>query len=236
MDVGVHCPLSSCLTLTFLPISCPYCRKKFCESHFLPSQHACSAPGSSSKHLSDSELVRLVARANPGTDRTPCQSKGCKGKSLQVGKQGMGISVAEGSSAGVSHAAPRCERCGGLFCMKHRSAISHKCTVLAPITEGKARLQAADERKRRAQEILAKNFPGRSTGASVKSGGPAFKAQAAVVTSEGVPMGKDTPSSSQSGGSQAGLGKDVSEEQLQSLETGITPTEPGEDGAHFPQR
>ncbi|CEH15797.1 ARSENITE INDUCUBLE RNA ASSOCIATED PROTEIN AIP-1-RELATED [Ceraceosorus bombacis] len=148
----------------------------------------------------------------------------------------MGISVAEGSNAGVSHAAPRCERCGGLFCMKHRSATSHKCTVPAPITEGNARLQAAEERKRRAQEMLAKNFPGRSTGASVKSGGPAFKTQVAVVASEGVPMGKDVPSSSLSGGSQASSGKDVSEEQSQSLEAGITPTEPGEDRAHSPER
>ena len=28
----------------FLPFSCPACRQSFCQPHFLPSQHACSAP------------------------------------------------------------------------------------------------------------------------------------------------------------------------------------------------
>lgn len=114
MEVGEHCKLSSCLTLTFLPINCPYCRSLFCQSHFLPSQHDCKAPGAAEADhtLSETEILKRVQRANErrrviqqggeagrsaqvqgmdekeekdaGPSKLPCQKAGCKQFSLQL--------------------------------------------------------------------------------------------------------------------------------------------------------
>lgn len=66
MDIGEHCTLGSCAILTFLPITCPYCRALFCQSHFLPLQHSCQAPGAADadRTLSDTEILKRVQRAN----------------------------------------------------------------------------------------------------------------------------------------------------------------------------
>lgn len=111
MEIGEHCTLKSCASLTFLPIACPYCRSSFCQSHFLPLQHACQAPGAAEadRTLSDSEILKRIQRANTRRkqvqgsthdaqsssssgsldvseppNRLPCQLKGCKRFSLQM--------------------------------------------------------------------------------------------------------------------------------------------------------
>lgn len=50
----------------------------------------------------------------------------------------------------------------------HRSVTSHKCAAPAPPTEGQQRIVDAEERKRRAREIISRNFPGRSGGSGAK--------------------------------------------------------------------
>ena len=41
-NVGVHCALSSCHRLDFLPVACPRCRLRFCAAHHTPEGHACA--------------------------------------------------------------------------------------------------------------------------------------------------------------------------------------------------
>lgn len=160
---GVHCALAECGRLSFLPLRCASCTAKFCEQHFLPEQHRCAAPGAQSRSLSDAALAARMADANSGSSelRVPCQKPGCKRFSLQVN-----------SSSKLSHTAPRCERCGALFCMtyaaeadgadsRHRSVAAHGCTAPAPRTEGQKRLDAAQARKEHARKVLAKHFPER---------------------------------------------------------------------------
>lgn len=151
MEFGTNCHLSTCLHLSFLPLSCPYCHHSFCESHFLPRQHACTAPGSANNVLSSNEVLKRVLRANPastrgpgsaigdGGARLPCQKRGCKKFSLEVGKEDSGSNGASNSRAGqegaqarvvvkdgtdvqtsgraFEHAAPTCVNCKGLYCM-----------------------------------------------------------------------------------------------------------------------
>lgn len=153
MEIGEHCKLSSCLTLTFLPVNCPYCRSRFCQSHFLPSQHDCKAPGAAEadRTLSETEILKRVQRANErrrevqqgessgqaaardqeesdkaGPAKLPCQRAGCKQFSLQLDpttlnstKSAVNVSQQDGGhqSSKVIHAAPRCDRCKGFFCM-----------------------------------------------------------------------------------------------------------------------
>jgi hypothetical protein len=151
MEIGEHCHLSSCLILTFLPVNCPYCRVLFCQSHFLPSQHDCTAPGAAEadRTLSETEILKRVQRANerrrelqtggsgstaPGIDDTtaagpsklPCQRTGCKKFSLELDPASrpnqtapLNVSQRDGThrNTTVIHAAPRCDRCRGFFCM-----------------------------------------------------------------------------------------------------------------------
>lgn len=78
--------------------------------------------------LSESELAKRVLKASRGSEaglkgRLPCQRRGCKGFSLEVGGQVSGGAGATGmaiKSGGdmVQHRAPSCERCKGLFCSR----------------------------------------------------------------------------------------------------------------------
>ena len=168
MEIGEHCTLSTCGRLSFLPVSCPLCTTTFCESHFLPEQHRCAKAASTSKVLSDDELLQRIATSG-SFGRLPCQKQGCRKLSFQVQTQRAPASPASASSSlsgsnprrAFTHAAPRCERCKGLFCAIHRSASSHGCAAPAPLTEGQLKLKAIEDRKKKAAAVLAKNFPNR---------------------------------------------------------------------------
>ncbi|SPO26745.1 uncharacterized protein UTRI_04053_B [Ustilago trichophora] len=167
MEIGEHCAFSTCGRLSFLPVSCPLCTTTFCESHFLPEQHSCTKAASTSTILSDDELLRRIASTG-SSGRLPCQKRGCKKLSFEVEKQSTSASSSSQvppapSRRAFTHAAPRCERCKGLFCATHRSAPSHGCTAPAPLTEGQLKIKAMEERKKKAAAILAKNFPNRKT-------------------------------------------------------------------------
>lgn len=162
MEIGTHCALSDCGRLSFLPISCPLCTTTFCESHFLPEQHSCSNASSTIKNLSDHDLLRQLASAD-SSGRLPCQKSGCKKLSFEVQKQPLDAPTRNLTKTAFTHAAPRCERCKGLFCAAHRSAVSHGCSAPAPMTEGQMKIKAMQERKKKAAEVLAKNFPNRKT-------------------------------------------------------------------------
>lgn len=130
---GEHCAYRACGTLSFLPIACPQCTARFCEKHAQPEQHACVRP------------LRVPTPCD--TMRRRCELPGCPRWSLQV----------EGTA--LAHRAPRCERCQGLFCMRHRSAIAHKCTAPPPPTAHQQRQASAAARRAKSQAITSKHFP-----------------------------------------------------------------------------
>ncbi|KDN37742.1 hypothetical protein K437DRAFT_229024 [Tilletiaria anomala UBC 951] len=152
MEYGTNCSLGTCSRLSFLPINCTYCKATFCEDHHFPDRHTCAAPST----LASRERN---AAASP---RKACEAKGCDAFTLEVDTS------SRTSVGGFTHAAPRCERCRGSFCMAHRSFGSHDCKAPVILTEGQKKILAAEERKRKAQEILKKNFPGRGAAAKPK--------------------------------------------------------------------
>ncbi|KAE8257480.1 hypothetical protein A4X13_0g2329 [Tilletia indica] len=176
MEYGIHCRLADCNRLDFLPVKCPACKEPFCDTHYLPPAHQCTAPGAS--EFQPEEFVDPAARkAASSTVRTPCPVPGCKRFTLNVeeqkgGKPGGSQQAGSSSSAGsgssgseqkaFTHTAPRCYRCQGLFCPDHRPLPAHGCTVPPPKTEGQRKGEAADDRKRRAQELMSKHFPSKA--------------------------------------------------------------------------
>ncbi|KAK0536203.1 hypothetical protein OC835_002101 [Tilletia horrida] len=145
MEYGTHCRLPECNRLDFLPISCPACREQFCNSHYLPAAHACSAPGAQA--LAEPALVDPEARkAASTTSRPPCPIKGCKRLTLLVEPQKTTVGAWQAAA-------------GATYSSTHRDPSAHGCTAPTPKTEGQRRGELVDERKRRAQELLAKHFP-----------------------------------------------------------------------------
>lgn len=94
MEIGQHCAFSTCGRLSFLPVACPLCTTTFCESHFLPEQHRCAKAASTSKVLSDDELLQRIA-ASGSSGRLPCQKQGCKKLSFEVQTQPATASPAQ---------------------------------------------------------------------------------------------------------------------------------------------
>lgn len=159
MEFGHHCELSTCSRLSFLPITCPYCKAAFCESHYLTDQHACASAESTESVLSEEVFLQRLAASDAG-GRLPCQRKGCKSLSFQLQTQPTASPTAStGSHKVFTHTAPRCDRCKGFFCAAHRSAPRHGCTSAAPLTEGQLKLKAVQDRKAKAASVLAKHFP-----------------------------------------------------------------------------
>ncbi|KAL9936758.1 hypothetical protein V8E36_003993 [Tilletia maclaganii] len=175
MEHGTHCHLSDCNRLDFLPVRCPLCSEEFCFQHHLPKAHNCQAPGAS-EPKEDTFVDPAARKAASTSARTPCPVPGCKRLTLQVEGRTptpAGVAAQSRSSSAqatptarqdeartaFTHAAPRCYRCQGLFCPEHRVPATHGCTAAAPKTEGQIRAEVADERKRRAQELLSKHFP-----------------------------------------------------------------------------
>ncbi len=107
MEHGVHCTLSSCNRLSFLPIPCQYCTRTFCEAHHLPDEHSCDAPSRPQAAAGGSSTVVQQQQT-----RKKCEAKDCKAFSLELLPQ-----AAAKAGAGFTHSAPRCERCQGSFCM-----------------------------------------------------------------------------------------------------------------------
>ncbi|KAK0530361.1 hypothetical protein OC834_003339 [Tilletia horrida] len=123
--------------------------------------------------LAEPALVDPEARkAASTTSRPPCPIKGCKRLTLLVEPQKTTVGAWQAAAGATSsststaaqprsftHAAPSCDRCHQHFCVQHRDPSAHGCTAPTPKTEGQRRGELVDERKRRAQELLAKHFP-----------------------------------------------------------------------------
>ncbi|KAK0565664.1 hypothetical protein OC844_001102 [Tilletia horrida] len=119
--------------------------EQFCNSHYLPAAHACSAPGAQA--LAEPALVDPEARkAASTTSRPPCPIKGCKRLTLLVEPQKTTVGAWQAAAGATSSST-------------HRDPSAHGCTAPTPKTEGQRRGELVDERKRRAQELLAKHFP-----------------------------------------------------------------------------
>jgi len=105
MDIGTHCALDTCKRLTFLPIACPQCTRRFCETCVPPEAHACAAATPAESGSSKQQ----------GADRVRCAVPKCTAYSLELAPAAPG---AQRALPGVAHKAPRCERCRGAFCMR----------------------------------------------------------------------------------------------------------------------
>ena len=100
VSVGAVCSDSSCQRLDFLAALCPFCKRLFCAEHLSHLRHACPE-AQVDRHCALAPAVS-VASASCATCSSPIDMRisGCK-----------------------------CEKCGLLTCLRHRTFEAHRCAV-----------------------------------------------------------------------------------------------------------
>ncbi|KAI8099891.1 uncharacterized protein BX664DRAFT_322341 [Halteromyces radiatus] len=155
-QVGRHCSLSSCNSLDFLPITCPFCENTFCGDHRLPSSHRCSSWSNDKQVSLCTQCQKLIYMESLSPEDTLTQhiSSECKLYLFPPAKMS--------SSAKLECAVDRCHEldprigpahctaCDRDFCLKHRYQTTHQCPALL--------IDPKEERKLAAQEKLAKTY------------------------------------------------------------------------------
>lgn len=189
MFLGTTCSHSDCNLNDFLPFACPACHRPFCQPHFLPSVHQCSAPLPPSmvdRIAPQCPMCREVVPYPPGGRLDPNEaverhiSAGCtsmeggeaRRKALLRQKKARGqVCWRRGCSKGLI-VEMRCERCRHAFCPSHRHESEHDCKpdAAAAAAAGRPAAKTANSR------LLG--LAGRNNSTPAKPLPPAVKTQA----------------------------------------------------------
>ncbi|WVQ78596.1 hypothetical protein IAT38_000682 [Cryptococcus sp. DSM 104549] len=144
MFLGQECNHADCHLHDFLPFSCPACHQSYCQPHFLPSQHSCTAPlpPSMVDRIAPtcpmcSEIVPYPKSLNPneaverhilsgtctgfqgGEERKKAEAKRRRDEGEVCWKKNCGK---------VLVVKMKCEACQHVFCPTHRHPNTHTCT------------------------------------------------------------------------------------------------------------
>lgn len=99
-DLGNNCTMKDCQQLDFLPVTCFYCEKLFCKTHFLPFDHSCPNHKEAPERDSDSKC---------NLELYNCSLPSCSNKEL------------------VEMLCPYCQQ---HYCLEHRHQVDHQCSKL----------------------------------------------------------------------------------------------------------
>ncbi|TXT10633.1 hypothetical protein VHUM_02138 [Vanrija humicola] len=144
MSLGTECHHDACNLHDFLPFSCPACKLAFCQDHFLPSHHSCTAPlpPSMVDRIAPTcplcnEVVSSTGHRGPNhAVEAHIMSGTCSGmeggearkKALLKARKDRGEVCFRRGCAKVLVVPMVCGTCTHKFCPSHRSAQSHSCT------------------------------------------------------------------------------------------------------------
>ncbi|WVO20862.1 uncharacterized protein IAS62_002162 [Cryptococcus decagattii] len=148
MFLGQKCNHPACYLHDFLPFNCPACQLAFCQPHFLPSQHSCTAPlpASMVDRIAPTcpmcnEIVPYPKSMDPNEAvERHIMSGTCVG--LQGGEERKKEEVKRRRDVGevcwkkscgkVLIVKMKCESCQHVFCPTHRHPTSHTCSDQTP--------------------------------------------------------------------------------------------------------
>lgn len=110
-NVGVHCALSSCRQLDFLPIACLRCRLPFCALHHTPESHDCSVQAaepvaSSSSGPSFASLLPDRPTRDPPKSLTPVEQEKERKKAAALATLARNFPAASTSKAKPATSGP----------------------------------------------------------------------------------------------------------------------------------
>ncbi|ODN98521.1 hypothetical protein L198_03767 [Cryptococcus wingfieldii CBS 7118] len=148
MFLGSECNHPACYLHDFLPFSCPACHQSFCQPHFLPSQHSCTAPlpPSMVDRIAPtcpmcSEIVPFPKSMDPN-EAVEQHILGGTCTGFQGGEERKKAEVKRRRDAGevcwrktcgkVLVVKMKCDTCQHMFCPTHRRPNAHSCTNQTP--------------------------------------------------------------------------------------------------------
>ncbi|WVQ71707.1 hypothetical protein IAR50_001248 [Cryptococcus sp. DSM 104548] len=148
MFLGSECGHPACYLHDFLPFNCPACHQPFCQPHFLPSQHSCTAPlpPSMVDRIAPtcpmcSEIVPFPKSLDPneaverhilGGTCTGFQG-GEERKKAEVKRRREQGEVCWKKTCGkVLVVKMKCDTCQHVFCPTHRRPNTHTCLNQTP--------------------------------------------------------------------------------------------------------
>ncbi|BEJ14005.1 hypothetical protein CspHIS471_0311790 [Cutaneotrichosporon sp. HIS471] len=197
MFLGTACHHRACNLHDFLPFYCPACKKAFCQPHFLPSSHECTAPLPPS-------MVDRIAPQCPMCDQVVNYAQGsmdpneaverhilsgtCTGveggearkKALLRQRKDKGEVCYRRGCSKVLVVQMKCDACAHSFCPPHRHAPAHSCTVTPASSRSGTPVAKAPPAGKSAMSRLL----GNQTKPSPKPATPAAKAQPAKAQVE----------------------------------------------------
>lgn len=142
--LGTTCQHPDCNLNDFLPFACPACDAPFCQAHFLPSVHACSAPLPPSmvdRIAPQCPMCREVVAYPPGGREDPNAAverhiaSGCaameggaaRRKAALRQKKAQGKVCWRRGCTKALIVDMRCDACAHNFCPSHRHQKEHEC-------------------------------------------------------------------------------------------------------------
>ncbi|KAI8335185.1 hypothetical protein BC941DRAFT_431495 [Chlamydoabsidia padenii] len=166
--VGGHCTLSTCHSLDFLPIHCPFCKQTFCGDHRLPLDHHCTAWKTRDKQVEQCpQCQQLVYKNDTAPEETVAQHISSDCQLYLYPPVSPKVVVIQCAIDHCQELNPRigpahCRACDRDFCLKHRYQVKHQCPELD--------VDVKESRRLAAKEKLAKTFtsPPSSTGNTAK--------------------------------------------------------------------
>ncbi|CAK9780600.1 hypothetical protein CC85DRAFT_276530 [Cutaneotrichosporon oleaginosum] len=143
MFLGTACHHRACNLHDFLPFYCPACKLAFCQPHFLPSAHQCTAPLPPSMvdriapqcPMCD-QIVPSSADPNEAVERhilsgtcAGIEGGAARKKAILRQRKDKGEICFRRGCTKVLVVPMKCEGCAHAFCPPHRHAPAHSCTA-----------------------------------------------------------------------------------------------------------
>ncbi|RXK41084.1 hypothetical protein M231_01715 [Tremella mesenterica] len=171
--LGGECHHPACHLHDFLPFECPACHLSFCQPHFLPSQHTCTAP------LPPSMIDRIAPQCPLCKENVPLPkthdpneaverhilSGTCvameggemrRKAELRLRKERGEVCWRKGCNKSLV-VKMTCESCGHQFCPSHRYTTAHNCRAPSGSSSRSATPQPYNFRPNPTSNIFAKS-------------------------------------------------------------------------------
>lgn len=147
MDVGMHCSVSACSQVDFLPFTCDCCRSVFCLEHRTYDAHECPLAGSKDRRVIECPLCNqmlhwtLEQDVNAVWERHvhggQCEPKGGSSSGGTTGQAGVSKKKKKARCGAdkcreILTASNQfsCTKCRQNVCLKHRFESDHDCEAV----------------------------------------------------------------------------------------------------------
>ncbi|PIA19123.1 hypothetical protein COEREDRAFT_21462, partial [Coemansia reversa NRRL 1564] len=134
-DIGVQCHQRDCRALDYLPFTCQYCQKQFCEAHWKADKHSCPKRDLIvDRRVPSCPICQKVISLGPNEDPDTVVDRhinaGCDGKRNTARKQ-TPVRKPNGCTFKrctlKSLVIDTCPGCRQRFCITHLHADVHEC-------------------------------------------------------------------------------------------------------------